>query len=280
MATIGCDLASVDENGDPDWRIAEAQGRLRFVGLRVAEGLTPDPCYAAYRRQLDEVRVPNFPYLFLTPGLETPEAQVDVALGAVGSFDQDCFPLAIDVEGSRRGLTAEQWRDWVVRARDRVHAAIGVDPLIYTSHVYWTDPSGMGGLEAPQLSGCLGWWKYWPIPVDASAVYDPNTVDRLAPPPAPPPWGDQWGIHQYQGDAHGYLGFRSTVDLDRLHVVFPGERSDTVRWIQHRLPGVDVDGVFGPKTQAAVRNFQTSKGIAADDVVGLDTMQRLAWIRL
>lgn len=279
MATIGCDLASVDENGNPDWRSSASQGGLRFVGLRAAEGTTPDPSYPTYRRQLDALGVPNFPYLRLVPGLSSPEAQVDLALSAIGTLNQTYFPLALDVEGDRNGLSAVEWRDWVVRARDRVRDTIGVEPVIYTSRVYWSDPSGVGGLPAPQLADCLGWWKYWPYPVRSPAVYDPAIVDRLAPPPAPTPWGDQWGIQQYQGDAIDYPGFRSTVDMDRIHVVRQGDRGDTVRWVQRRLPGLVVDGVFGPRTYQAVWDFQGSRKIDKDGVVGLDTMQRLAWAK-
>lgn len=281
MATLGCDLASVDDNGDhPGWQTAVAQGRLRFVGLRVAQGLTLDPSYPTYRRQLDALGIPNFPYLLLTPGLATPDAQVRSALAAVGTLNRTYFPLALDVEGDRRGLSATDWRDWVVHAADAVRAAIGVAPLIYTSQIYWADPAGMDGLPAPELVDCLGWWKYWPIPVGAPAIYDPTVVDGLSPPAVPAPWAGQWGIQQYQGDAQGYPGFRSTVDLDRVHVTRQGDRGGTVAWIQRRLgAGPAADSVFGPRTADAVRAFQAARKIAADGIVGLDTLQLLAWSR-
>ena len=62
-----------------------------------------------------------------------------------------------------------------------------------------------------------------------------------------------------------------------------GARGDYVRYLQCRLnyqhanlalPLVE-DGVWGPKTQAAVRGFQQSKGLAADAVVG-----PLTWAKL
>jgi hypothetical protein len=274
-------VASVDENGNPVWETAVEQGHLRFVGLRAAEGATPDPSYPTYRRQLDALAIPNFPYLRLVPGLTTPEDQVTLAMTtATGTLNETYFPLALDIEGDRRGLTAIQWRDWVVRAKRKVVDLIGVYPMVYTSRTYWADPDGMNGLPAPELVGCLGWWKFWPYPVDANAVYDSAVVDQLHPPPVPSPWGGQWGIQQYQGDAINYPGFRSTVDMDRLHVVREGDIGDTVKWVQYRLPGLTVDGMFGPKTAEAVRGFQTSKRITADGIVGLDTMQRLAWVRL
>src|SRR3977135_2537123 len=123
MATIGIDIASVDSNGTPDWNAARQQGHLRFVGLRAVQGLTPDPWYPTYRRQLDAIGVPNFPYLIMTPNLGTPEAQAQKALEVVGTLNNHYFPLALDVEGNRRGLTAGQWLEWVVRAYRVIHAA-------------------------------------------------------------------------------------------------------------------------------------------------------------
>jgi len=278
MATIGIDIASIDGNGTPNWSAAIQQGHLRFVGLRAVYGVTPDPWYPTYRTQLDAIGVPNFPYLIMTPNLATPEAQAQKALDVVGTLNNHYFPLAIDVEGNRNGLTAAQWLDWVARAYRVIKAAIGVPPLLYTSQEYWIDPDGMNNLPAPELADCVGWWKYYPWATDAQAVYDPAVVDKLAPPPAPPPWNGQWIVQQYAGDALHYPGFRSTVDTDRLNVQQQGAQGTSVKWIQKRLPGLVVDGVFGPATTAAVKTFQTSKKITADGIVGLDTTQLLAWV--
>lgn len=279
MAQIGIDIASVDSNGTPNWTAAIQQGHLRFVGLRAAEGLTPDTWYPTYRRQLDAIGVPNFPYLLLKPNLATPEDQARKVLDIVGTLNDHYFPLALDVEGDRHGLTAEQWLDWVVRAYRVIHESLGVAPLLYTSKVYWIDPDGMHNLPAPELSGCLGWWKYWPYPVRSPAVYDPTIVDSLMAPPTPPPWGNAWGIQQYQGDALGYPGFKSTVDMDRMHVQKQGDHGDSVKWIQRRLPGLVVDGDFGTETKKSVVAFQALKKTAADGIVGLDTTQLLAWVK-
>jgi peptidoglycan hydrolase-like protein with peptidoglycan-binding domain len=278
MATIGCDIASVDENGNPDWLRAQKDGHLRFVGLRAAYGTTPDSSYPTYRRQLDAIGIPNFPYLFLRADVATPEAQANAALTAIGTLNQRYFPLAIDVEGSRQGLTASQWLGWVVRAKRVIEAALGVPPLLYTSKTYWIDPDGMNNLPAPELADSLGWWKYWPYPPHSPAVYDPAVVDQLKTPPVPPPFGTAWGLQQYAGDSINYPGFRSTVDMDRLHVQRQGDTGDSVKWVQKRLPNLVVDGIFGPKTAEAVKAFQTQKKITADGIVGLDTTQLLAWV--
>jgi hypothetical protein len=279
MATIGIDIASIDGNGTPNWSTAISQGHLRFVGLRAVEGVTPDPWYPTYRTQLDAIGVPNFPYLIMTANLDTPEAQAEAALDAVGTLNNHYFPLALDVEGSRRGLSAAQWLEWVERAARVIQSALGVPPLLYTSQEYWIDPDGMNNLPAPELADCLPWVKYWPFKVDAPAVYDPATVDHLAAPPSPPPFGNAWGLQQYQGDGINYPGFKSTTDMDRVHVQQQGDSNDSVKWVQRRLPGLVVDGIYGPKTTAAVKTFQTQKKIASDGIVGLDTTQLLAWVK-
>jgi peptidoglycan hydrolase-like protein with peptidoglycan-binding domain len=52
-----------------------------------------------------------------------------------------------------------------------------------------------------------------------------------------------------------------------------------VRTLQHLLrargQAVAVDGVFGPETEAAVRAFQTGKGLSADGIVGPQTWPAL-----
>lgn len=53
-----------------------------------------------------------------------------------------------------------------------------------------------------------------------------------------------------------------------------GHTGGDVREVQKRL-GVDDDGVFGPKTKAAVRAFQHRKGLVVDGVVGPRTAAKL-----
>ena len=52
-----------------------------------------------------------------------------------------------------------------------------------------------------------------------------------------------------------------------------GSRGEGVKELQRRLgmTGNDVDGIFGPNTEAAVRKLQQSQGIAVDGIVGPET---------
>lgn len=60
-----------------------------------------------------------------------------------------------------------------------------------------------------------------------------------------------------------------------------GDSGAKVRAVQSQLnesgAGIAVDGAFGPATATAVKNFQTSKGLSADGIVGDNTWNKMAW---
>ncbi|MEW6243353.1 MAG: polysaccharide deacetylase family protein [Bacillota bacterium] len=63
-------------------------------------------------------------------------------------------------------------------------------------------------------------------------------------------------------------------------VLGPGSRGDGVRELQSWLKDCGfysgtVDGIFGPRTQQAVKEFQKSAGVAVDGLVGEETMRAL-----
>jgi peptidoglycan hydrolase-like protein with peptidoglycan-binding domain len=71
----------------------------------------------------------------------------------------------------------------------------------------------------------------------------------------------------------------ATVEILPFPLVRRGDRRFPVRPLQQLLRArnhpVAVDGIFGPNTEAAVKAFQSSKGLAADGIVGPQTWPRL-----
>ena len=57
-----------------------------------------------------------------------------------------------------------------------------------------------------------------------------------------------------------------------------GSRGPEVKALQQQLgmPAAEQDGIFGPKTEQAVRNFQTSQGLQVDGIVGPQTQASIA----
>ena len=62
-------------------------------------------------------------------------------------------------------------------------------------------------------------------------------------------------------------------------LVRKGDQQHPVKTLQYLLGarghGVAVDGIFGPRTDAAVRAFQQQKGLAVDGIVGPNTWSAL-----
>lgn len=109
----------------------------------------------------------------------------------------------------------------------------------------------------------------------------------------PGPW--QWG--RYHGANPHDHHFHISVDKDgpgyddttpwRFHLAEPtgevtphspvlrrGSKGERVKYLQGIL-GIETDGNFGPKTEAAVRQFQKDHGLVVDGVVGAYTWREL-----
>jgi peptidoglycan hydrolase-like protein with peptidoglycan-binding domain len=67
--------------------------------------------------------------------------------------------------------------------------------------------------------------------------------------------------------------------IEPFPLVRSGDREHPVRTLQHLLRArnhpVTVDGIFGPKTDAAVRAFQMDKHLSVDGIVGPKTWSAL-----
>lgn len=59
------------------------------------------------------------------------------------------------------------------------------------------------------------------------------------------------------------------------HLLKRGSRVEEVRMVQWRLGGLVIDGIFSPRTEAKVKEFQRSKGLVADGIVGPKTWAAL-----
>lgn len=107
--------------------------------------------------------------------------------------------------------------------------------------------------------------------------YDPGPIDSL--------FGakTEKAVKQYQGDRllsnDGIVGPKTWARLDPP-TVKNGSHGDAVKLLQQTLSdfGYDagpVDGAFGPKTEKAVKEFQTDFGLTVDGIAGPKTWAML-----
>ncbi len=65
------------------------------------------------------------------------------------------------------------------------------------------------------------------------------------------------------------------IEKNALEIIMPtlrrGAKGDMVKKLQVRLGGIIADGIFGIKTEQAVKNYQGNKGLVPDGIVGIKT---------
>jgi len=158
--------------GTIDWSRVAAGG-YKFAFIRVSDGTTfHDPKFASYWTGSKNAGLIRGAYQFFRPA-QSASAQADLMIAAVGTLGPGDLPPVIDVEvtqGLGAATIAARIRTWV----DRVHAATGVDPIIYTGKYFWRDDVGgptsfannplwiaQYTSQCPDLPAPWGSWAFW-----------------------------------------------------------------------------------------------------------------------
>lgn len=299
MKTIlGTDYAAVDSNKPPNLVAAKKAG-MEFAILRASYGVSKDDTFQRDWKKLKIAGITRGAYLFpVMSKARPPEPQILAFVQAVklaGGLDPGKdLPPVLDVEFSKgikaTGLTRLECLDWVLRAAVQLEDAFGCLPMIYTSARVWDgqddDSLDLNRVPTPALADCPLWLARYPYKTGIISHHAPDERDGLAVPAVPAQLGDATDcfFHQYQGDAVGFPGFSSTVDLNRffpLSMATAEKGSEKVKWIQRKL-GVVADGAWGPLTERALRAFQMAKQISAPAfpapaVVDVCTFCALSW---
>jgi len=127
-------------NGTINWTTVKNAG-YDFAFIRISDGTGfRDPKFAANWAGAQAAGVVRGIYQFFRPNQDV-AAQADMVIAAVGTLVPGDLPPVIDVEvtGSLSPANvAAKVRTWV----DRVKAATGIDPIVYTGKYFWRDQVG------------------------------------------------------------------------------------------------------------------------------------------
>lgn len=299
MAQLGVDYANTDKINAPGvtgfTQAKNAGARIiipRAVFGRPEHGQTPvylDEYWSRDKADIVAADLNRSSYLFVCvptkarPDAPSPDVQVAAFYGYVqldkpklGTKPHDMVPF-FDVEMASDVLSANEYYDWILKVAKLLRSAFGAWPGMYTSERVWTEV--LKNHAAGQLANCPLWIaKPWPwatgtpVHLDGAPGYNPTTI---------PEFGDStnWMIYQYAGDALGMPGFApGATDTNRVNLVKRGMKGTIVKWIQTRAGNLTVDGDFGPKTEARIKELQVAYALSADGLVGADTFTLLTWL--
>jgi len=136
--TKGVDVSY--HNGTINWSLVKNAG-YEFAFVRISDGTGfHDPQFATNYAGAKAAGLVRGIYQFFRPTQDV-AAQADMVIAALGTRQPGDLPPVIDVEadgGLAPSTVAARVRTWV----DRVKAATGVDPIIYTGKFFWRDEVG------------------------------------------------------------------------------------------------------------------------------------------
>lgn len=84
-----------------------------------------------------------------------------------------------------------------------------------------------------------------------------------------------WQVPDHYDHVHVAWTLSTTGGKPSGGIVDKGDKGSLVAAIQKLLGGIKADGVFGPQTEAAVKQFQTNRGLEVDGIVGKKTWEQL-----
>jgi lysozyme len=157
--------------GDIDWAAVRDDG-IHFGVARVNDGDFIDPEFASNWSGMAAVGLVRGSYQFFHPGSD-PIEQADTLIDRVGTLGPGDLPAVIDVEdtdGVDAATIVDSVRQWV----DRVEAATGRTPIVYTGSYFWNDNVGSDEFvdhplwiahyttqDCPNLPTAWGSWLMW-----------------------------------------------------------------------------------------------------------------------
>jgi lysozyme len=214
-APLGVDVSRFQ--GKIKWKPAAKRVRFAFVQASRGSGadcaVAPDRCGAdeyylrnVAKARAKSVRVGPYHRMFangetLAEAVADATAEADLFISMVeqgGGVGPGDLRPALDVETPFGGLNATELRAWIGTWTERVDAALGAKPVIYTNNSSW---QATGNTTDFAVAGHPLWVAHWGVP--APLV------------PAGSWAGNSWSVWQFSSSGH-VKGISGRVDLNRL----------------------------------------------------------------
>lgn len=179
--------------GNINWDQVKAGG-VDYAFIRVSDGTRfKDPKFERNWAGTKAAGVIRGAYQFFRPA-QSATAQADIMIAALADFQPGDLPPVIDVEATG-GVSAANIAARIKIWTDRVEAAVGVKPIVYTGKYFWRD----------QVRGSTAF--------ATSALWIAQYTTKC--PDLPAPWTD-WTFWQYT-DKGRVPGITGNVDTNRFN---------------------------------------------------------------
>lgn len=249
-----------------DWTRVRESGRT-FAFVRATYGGKTDPGFARTWRAMREAGITRGAWQMLRHD-EDPAEQAIEFLKAVELKRGDLAPL-LDLERmatSSLAVMTSMVKTWcsIVESELEARHGFALRPILRTSSRSW--PARKPSFELEHHALC---------------VIDPLHFDVPALPPCWEP--DQWMFHQYTIGTPGLPGADGAVQLLRFNPCARGARGTRVRIVKELLRaagfgfGVSETGDYDDAAARAVAQFQRSRMLVEDGIVGPKTFAALHW---
>jgi GH25 family lysozyme M1 (1,4-beta-N-acetylmuramidase) len=174
--------------GTVNWPVVKSAG-IKFAIARVNDGGFMDPKFDENWEAIKAMGLARGAYQFFRPGKDA-SAMADVLISKIGQLGPGDLPPTLDVEatdGESPSSIVAKIHVWV----DKVKAATGRTPIIYTGRYFWNDNVGTSE------------FNHHPLWLAAYTSGCPNTPDA---------W-DSWRMWQHSGSGT-VPGISGDVDLN------------------------------------------------------------------
>ncbi|GHF85796.1 GH25 family lysozyme [Streptomyces thermodiastaticus] len=276
-----------------DWNRVRSSGQ-QFAFIKATEGAdVQDPWFSRDLRGARQAGLPHGPYHFYgrTPAADQARNFLTTvkAAGYTGKAAGE-LPPVLDLEETGGKCPANFSTAGVRTFLNTVTSQLGVKPIVYTTkafvdacmggdgsvfagHVMWQPRYKSGSNEPAPVPGAVQGWKIWQYAENGSVPGIPSNghVDLNV---------FRGSLAELRRLAHlsgngGGTAPSTQAPVTGAPVLKTNSRGTDVVTAQLLLNAagarLDADGVYGPKTVAAVKSFQSAHGLDADGMVGPKT---------
>ncbi|ERK31452.1 GH25 family lysozyme [Clostridium intestinale] len=291
-------------NHQPSVDFNALKNSVQVVIMKATEGVTyKDPLLESHYQKAKEIGFPVGFYHFMSEST-SPLEQAEAFYKAIKDKQYEILPC-LDIETNNQNRSSSQITDRCLEFLNKFKELSAIDCMIYTGGYF-----GRDNLDS-RIKRYKAWIAHYGVSSPMSTGFNEvvghqytssgnvhgingnvdlnnftegifiNVQQPIVEQPRQQVNTGDSSIRALQQEIKTQFDAGLVVDgipgpktLAAAPLVKEGAQGNITRWIQSKV-GTTADGVFGPNTKQAVKNYQASRGLSADGIVGQNTWRKL-----